>query len=448
MIPPFLARNLTIPLVDGLRTRRKVLKELRKAEELQWLSQSEILDREWPHLTNLIREAYQWVPYYKKKFDEYGVNLDQVQAPGDLRKIPILTKKDINEYREQMVDPRYRSRIYKNKTGGSTGFQIQFYSIDEHWIKSTAATIKNYKWTGVNEGEKFLIIWGHHVDVEQSSSKIEKLKHIFCNKQWVPLLTLDNAILENCLKAISGFRPKLIVGYSYNLYVLAQYILESHIDGIQPKAVISTANLLLDSQRKTIESAFHCKVFDRYGSRELGCIASECSEHKGLHINMENVFVEFERLSASDRNEGLFNLICTSMGNCGMPFIRYEIGDLGIPSSEPCACGRGLPMIKELKGRTHDILRTPSGKIITGNVFGIVFSDYSHIVKQFRVRQRRLDQMEVTIAVRPGVKKEDIHTLMSLIKVIIGPDVEVSFNITDEIPFSASGKLHLTISEI
>jgi phenylacetate-CoA ligase len=250
------------------------------------------------------------------------------------------------------------------------------------------------------------------------------------------------------MRVISRFKPKLIVGYSYNLYVLADYILNNHIDGIQPKAVISTANMLLDSHRKTIESAFHCKVFNRYGSRELGCIASECSEHTGLHINMENVFVEFEKLTASDRNGRLFNLICTSMGNCGMPFIRYEIGDLGIPSSEPCACGRGLPMIKELKGRTYDILRTPSGKIITGNVFGIVFSDHSHVVKQFQIRQRRLDQMEVTVAVKPGVKQEDLHNLMSLIRVIIGPDVEVTFNITEEIPLSASGKLHLTISEI
>ena len=257
MIPPFLARNLTIPLVDGLRSRRKVLKELRRAEELQWLSQSEILDRQWPHVENLIREAYLWVPYYKRKFDEYGVNLDQVQAPEDLRKIPILTKKDINNYREEMVDPRYKSRLHKNMTGGSTGVPTEFYQVDEHWIKNTASTIKNYKWTGVKEGEKVSIIWGHPLDLDHYSSKIENIKFMLTNKQLIPVLTVDHDLLKKCVSAISKFRPKLIQGYNTYLYLLAQYILENHFDRILPRAVISSSNTLLNSQRKAIEKAFH-----------------------------------------------------------------------------------------------------------------------------------------------------------------------------------------------
>jgi len=162
---------------------------------------------------------------------------------------------------------------------------------------------------------------------------------------------------------------------------------------------------------------------------------------------MENVFVEFEKISPHG-NEELFSLICTSIGNYGMPFIRYEIGDLGVASSRVCPCGRGLPMIEQLKGRTHDILRTPSGKVITGNVFDIIFFDFNHIVREFQVRQKRLDLMEVAMAVRPGVKEEDLRAVMTLIKTIIGSDVDVTFNITEEIPLSASGKLHLTISEI
>jgi len=448
MIPPLLARNLTIPIVDGLRSRRKVLKELREAEELQWLSQKEILDLQWTHLQKLIREAYQWVPYYKKKFDEYGVNLDQVQTSEDLKRIPILTKKDINDHREEMVNPKYKSRIYKNTTGGSTGVPTQFYQVDEHWVKNTAATIKNYKWTGVNEGEKVSIIWGNQLEIKSLGSWIEHLKFMLVNKQWIPVLSLNHELLQKSVSAMSKFKPKLIQGYNTYLYLLAQYILENHFDEIRPRAVISGSNTLFDSQRKAIESAFHCRVFDRYGSRELGCIASECSEHTGLHINMENVFVEFERLPSSDTNDKLFNLICTSMGNYGMPFIRYEIGDLGIPMHEPCPCGRGLPMIEKLKGRTHDILKTPSGKIITGDLFDIIFLNYSYLVQQFQVRQKRLDQMEVDVAVKPGVDQKDLQAVRSLMESIIGPDVEIILNIKEEIPVARSGKLHLTISEI
>ena len=448
MIPPFLARNLTIPLADGLRTRGRVLKELREAEKVQWLSRDEIINRQWSHLEKLIRDAYMWVPYYKRKFDKYGVNIAQIQSPEDMKSLPILTKQDINDHREEMVDPRYRDRVYKNMTGGSTGVPTRFYQVEEHWIKNTAATIKNYKWTGLNEGEKVSLIWGHQLDINHLSSRIEKLKLILSNKQLMPVFSLDNKLLGHSIEAISKFRPKLILGYNTYLYIFAQYILENKVDSICPKAIISSANTLLDSQRETIENAFQCKVFDRYGSRELGCIACECSEHTGLHINIENVFVEFERLQSSDTSEELSSLICTSMGNCGMPFIRYEIGDLGVPSSEFCPCGRGLPLIKEIKGRTHDILRTPSGKIITGNSFSIIFSHHAHLVQQFQVRQRRLDQMEVSLVVKPGVEQKELQPIMSIMRDIIGPDVEISLKITDKIPASGSGKLHLTISEL
>lgn len=448
MIPPFLARNITIPLLRGIRSHREVYRELRKAEKIQWLSQKEIIELQWLHLEKLIHDAYTWVPYYKRKFDEHGINLKQIQSPEDFKKIPILTKEEINVYREEMVSPRYRGKIYINMTGGSTGVPTRFYQVKEHWIKSTAARIKNLRWTGVNEGEKMSIIWGHQIDLNRLNSILEKLKGKLTNSQLIPALSFDNKVIRGSIQAIEKFRPKLIGGYNTYLHVFAQYIRDNQINGIRPKAVISTANTLLDSQRKTIENAFQCKVYNRYGSRELGCIASECSEHNGLHVNVENVFVEFERLSVSGEKDGLFSLICTSLGNYGMPFIRYDIGDLGVPSFESCPCGRGLPMIKKLKGRTHDILLTPAGNIVTGDLFDIIFQEHSHIVRQFQVRQKRLDRFEIFLSLQTGANENDAQFLKNIIENIIGHDVEILIKVVEEIPVSTSGKLHLTISEI
>ncbi len=78
MIPTFLARSFTIPLVVGIRSHREIKKELREAEKLQWFSQKEIIEFQWRHLEKLIKEAYTWVPYYRAKFDERGINLKQI----------------------------------------------------------------------------------------------------------------------------------------------------------------------------------------------------------------------------------------------------------------------------------------------------------------------------------------------------------------------------------
>ncbi len=360
----------------------------------------------------------------------------------------MLTKEDINTYREEMVDPRYRSRIYENTTGGSTGVPTKFYHVKEHWIKSTAARIKNLRWTGVNEGEKISVIWGHQLDINRLRSKVEIFRLKLCNTQVIPALSFDSEFIQSCIKIIKKFKPKLIQGYNTYLYILAKFINENKINGIRPKAIISTANTLLDSQRKIIENAFQCKVYNRYGSRELGCIASECPMHNGLHINAENVFVEFEKIRSSDKCQELFSLICTSMGNYSMPFIRYEIGDLGTPSNETCTCGRGLPLIKKLKGRTHDILRTPSERVITGDLFDIIFQEDSHIVRQFQVRQKRLDQFEVVLSLQTGASEKEVQLLKPIIQNIVGYDVEILIKVVEEIPVSTSGKLHLTISEI
>lgn len=447
MLPSFLARNLFIPIVDGLHTRRKVLKELKEAEELQWLSREKIIERQWKRIQELIGGAYKWVPYYKTKFDKYGIHPRQIQAPEDLKKIPILTKEDINKHREKMVDPRYRARIYKNMTGGSTGIPISFYQVEEHWIKNTAATIKNYKWCGLSEGDRMTWIWGHPLEASQTTSIGQKMKYFITNKQVIPVLSLDESIITDAIRKIRQFQPKLILGYNTYLTCLAEQVMGMGINDIRPVAITSTANTLLESQRKTIEKAFNCEVFDRYGSRELGCIACECQFHDGYHVNMENVFVEFEDL-AGINGEEISRLICTSIGNYGMPFIRYEIGDLGVSSFEPCPCGRGLPLIKKLKGRTHDILRTPSGKIITGDLFDLIFEHYVHIVRQFQVRQKRVDQMEVFLVLRDNVTEKQLEPIRSLIKKLIGQDAEVIFKIIDRIDLTRSGKLHLTISEL
>ena len=99
-------------------------------------------------------------------------------------------------------------------------------------------------------------------------------------------------------------------------------------------------------------------------------------------------------------------------------------------------------------GRTHDILRTPSGKIIAGDLFDIIFQEYSHVVKQFQVCQKEIDLFEITLLLQSNANRRDLHNIKLIMENIIGSDVNVSMKIVDYIPATSSGKLRLTISEI
>jgi len=445
---PFIVRNVINPLFGGFRSNFKIRKVLKEIERYQWLSPELILEDQWRKVTNLIAIAYQNVPYYRAMFDKYGIKPKDIQSPSDMKKIPILTKKDIQKNLSKMINLQYnKKRLYKSTTSGSTGIPTTFFRTDESWIWNTAITAKTNSWTGCKVGEKVSYIWGRELEITKTNQIWQKFKNKLQNMQFISGLELSQSILQKKIEQIANFQPKLIIGYSTYLYIFAVYLIENNIRNIKPVAVISTANTLLDFQRKTIEKAFDCKVFNRYGSRELGCIASECECH-GLHINAENVFIEFIETREDVCGEKIFKLICTSLVNYGMPFIRYEIGDLGIASNEQCKCGRGLPLIQELRGRSHDVLITPSGKIIVGNFFGIIFREYQDIISQFQVVQKAIDNLLVKVILKPNADVTKLEEIRVAIQKFVGHDVNIKIKVVKEIKPSKSGKLQLSVSEL
>ena len=112
---------------------------------------------------------------------------------------------------------------------------------------------------------------------------------------------------------------------------------------------------------------FGCKVNDRYGSEEVALIACECEQHQGMHLNIEHLFIEFLRPDGTDAQAGEEGaIVITDLLNRGMPFIRYRIEDVGVPSDRTCSCGRGLPLMERVTGRVADYLKRRDGSLVAG----------------------------------------------------------------------------------
>jgi len=159
----------------------------------------------------------------------------------------------------------------------------------------------------------------------------------------------------------------MIFGHSHSIYLLALFLRRFGIDDLRPRGIITTSMMLLEPERRLIEEVFGCEVTNRYGCEEVGLIASECEQHRGLHLNADHVLVEFLREDGTAAMPGEeASIVVTDLVNRGMPLIRYRVEDLGVPSHQQCPCGRGLPIMERVTGRQADFLKRPDGSLVAG----------------------------------------------------------------------------------
>jgi phenylacetate-CoA ligase len=215
------------------------------------------------------------------------------------------------------------------------------------------------------------------------------------------------------------------------------------------KAIVSSAETLWPHQRSLIEETFRVPVFDRYGCREVGQIASECSFHEGMHVSADRVLVEIvgeTGKTAAPGEEG--TILVTDLDNYGMPLIRYDIGDRAtarIDSS--CECGRGLPLLERIHGRTMDIIHTPDGRRVGGTFWTLLLRQRPGI-SRFQVVQDSPSGVTVYFVRGTEFESEVLDYFLAEIKKHCGADFQIDFVEKLSIEPSESGKQKLIVSNL
>jgi len=263
---------------------------------------------------------------------------------------------------------------------------------------------------------------------------------------------LSNEVLSGFVDMLEKFNPEVIRGYATPVYMMAKYLLKAGIDIVRPKSVITSAEVLFDPMRKTIEEALGCPVFDFYGCREIGAIASECQEHSGYHIAAENVVVEFARNGEPVSCEEKGSILLTGLRNYGMPLIRYENGDVGKPTTDACSCGRGLPLMESLEGRITQFLAVRDKKTeqivpIYEPVVEFVILSLKSSPDGFRVIQESLDHIVVQISEK-HVGSTDIDFLIAHLRSYLGEETKIEVQCLSRLPPLPSGKRSVLISKV
>src|SRR5919107_1191458 len=295
--------------------------------------------------------------------------------------LPILTKEMVREHFDELVtDPALRlaeveahlatlsggdelfdGRYRVASTSGSTGRQGLFLWDPGEWATILASYNRSFDWAGVGAGlthrTKMAVVssttpWHQSARVGASVSS-----------PWVPTLRLDSGNpLESIVERLNGFQPKVLVAYASMAHLLAEEQLAGRLR-ISPGFVFASSEVFTEQARRRVGEAWGRKAFEVYAATEPAGIASECEQHRGMHLFEDLVITEVVDENNKPVPPGVYGLkvLVTVLFSRTMPLIRFEMSDSVRPGTSPqCPCGRPFALIDGIQGREEDVLRFPA----------------------------------------------------------------------------------------
>jgi phenylacetate-CoA ligase len=408
-------------------------------EQSQYLPAEKLQALQARLLREQIAHVYQHVPYYRERMRHLGIAPEDIYSLGDLLNFPILTKRDIQKHKDEMVARNIPERKRaQNQTGGSTGSPLQFWVDKERFDSRRASTDRHNAWAGLQPGDWYAVLWGSTFDAGTTP-----VAPLTWRERWLDrALTLNSSLmgqadLEKFVTLLRRYRPRFLKAYAQAAAMFARYC-RNHAQDIKFDAIITSAEVLTPQDRTTIETAFGGRVFNRYGCREVSVIASECEAHSGMHVNADALIVEIQ--PTGDPLNPMGKVLVTDLYNRSMPLIRYEIGDLA-QWAQPgrCPCGRSLPRIGEVAGRTTDFLALPNGSVVSGPSLALLIGQTPE-VKQAQFVQTSPTSVSLRVVIASGYGAEAAQKLQDRLKPYLNGQLRLTIMPVDKIAAEPSGK--------
>jgi phenylacetate-CoA ligase len=405
----------------------------------QPLNHNELMAKQQRDLADIVAFAATHTPYYEETLTPF---LDR--GALDFGALPILHKDDVirrlddllaRHPNQSQVD---RSQVKIGHTGGSTGRPLAFWYDDAKHELMRAGMMRSYRLSGWRPGQKILNFWGARQDVVAGGVFGAQLGDFVAAEHTIAASEFSEAQLVEWARFIQRYRPVLLQGYASVLAEVARVVIENRMP--MPKTLIgvySTAEVLDDGQRRRMQQAFGCKVFNQYGSREIPNIACECRLGK-MHVFTDMVTLESIPLQNENR------LLVTSLSNRLMPMIRYDIGDSGRLLDGECACGLPFPLMEMDLCRQNDLIRTRRGKTVHPSYFNRLLYGQTQI-RQYQWVQRDLDRITLNLVAPQALSSETLASLSASIRRDVDAQMALDVHHLDDIPRTVSGKHRFVI---
>ena len=394
----------------------KIWHEYKRMMRAERWSLDELKQYQFSKLKKILGHAYESVPFYRKRFHEIGFIPDDLRNIGDIIPIPPTTKEDIMlNFPEGITSQGMDRAQWKYVASSGTTRQIMgihdFRKANINW----AAGLRAHKLAGNHTiGKKWMEIPPHMctnicgIDDRGNGEKLISKKMVslllkgnyrnlgqhvyqYFYKQRQNIyrrITLPSFGSEGTnipekdilayIESIRKYQPHTLEGLPLYLYTFAKYLMKKEIPAPKVEVIKPFGGSMTFTMKETIGKAFDCEVNDTYGCSEMGFIACDCEKHEGLHLFMDLYHVEVCRNGKSVAPGELGKLYITDLENVAMPWIRYDVGDVGRYFIEDHGCGRKSIRF-QVEGRIEDTLSNSKGELFTSDQVFDFFHGFEEI---------------------------------------------------------------------
>jgi phenylacetate-CoA ligase len=416
-------------------------------EESQWWPVERLQELQLSRLRQLLTHAQAKVPYYRNLFAEIGFKLEDLHSLDDLSRLPFLDKAIIRANIDGLRADDAKD-LARFNTGGSSGEPLIFYIGKERVSHDVAAKWRATRWWSVDIGDREIVVWGSPIELG-AQDRIRALRDRLFRTKLLPAFEMSERKLDRFLGEIRAMRPRMLFGYPSALSHFARHANAKGIrmDDLGIRVAFVTSERLYDDQRQQISETFNCPVANGYGGRDAGFIAHACPEGS-MHITAEDIIVEIVDAQGVPVRAGeAGEIVVTHLATKDFPFIRYRTGDIGMLDDKPCSCGRGLPVLKEIQGRSTDFLVAKNGTVMHGLALIYILRDLPQ-VRAFKIIQESLDLTRVSVVSEGKLSVDLVNKITQGFKARLGNEVEINVEEVPEIPAEKSGKFRYVVSKV
>jgi phenylacetate-CoA ligase len=439
------------------KTRYRAWSHFLELQKNQWLTKQELEELRWARLKRLLDYAYEAVPFYRSLWQECGIDPRKFDSIENFSELPIVDKEILTRAQHEQRFPSASGKKYDVAyTSGTTGSRFKIMFTLETYQKKYASHLRQMYATGWRLGFKSATLHysGHsqfrgkytgRPDDREPFMGIREVALMLAHrrKNLIPYhaaLISDDEVLLSWYNALTVYKPYLFETLDYNLPLLKDFIERRNLPPVDiPKVVV--LGTYSARRRNELQNFFSTEVFNRYSPHEMEGLAFSCNVHRGMHIASDCYHIEF--VDPSDRLVDcgeMGEIIVTDMDNYLMPLIRYRVGDVGYAIEEPCTCGRAMPLMGDLDGRTRDCFTDAKGARIAPSKIAAVLHDEPDVVL-FQVTQDEALQITANIIVRSPRAAVDLCSNIQLrLANLVGEGLPLKVKVVDNLSLEANGK--------
>lgn len=427
-------------------------------DRTQWLDAGTLEREQLKQVRTLLSHCQAHVPYYRSLFSAKRIAAESIQSLDEFRKIPLLRRDIFQErfalFKAESLPSGVEARGI-DRTSGSSGVPVQILRtniVDFWWL---AFCLRDMEWCGLEPAGRLATIRYFRTTGPDAKRCSEGVSMTAWSRQLNLVIETGPGFLMDVhqdprkqLQWLREVAPNTLLSFPSNLEFLANLLQDTGRRLLSLEKIHAIGETLTDEVKNRIETAFGVPVKNTYSCAEAGYLASPCPEGYGLHVNSENVLLEVLNESGQPCRPGESGrVVITTLHNFLSPLIRYDLMDWATPAAEQCPCGRGLPLLSSVEGKSRPLFLLPNGNRKNSSRLSLGMRKIGGF-HQFQIIQRAIDEVSVGIVPTPVWGDEHTREVQTLCNDFFEAPVRVAIEIKERLKLANGGKHRELVTEL